>query len=256
MIPRQPLCAALLFCAAFSAAQQVAGKTEVLRGEVRVELEPMYGFAVDENPEGSIRAGAMEAPLDYPEARRRAAEESAYYFGAMIYGWKFVYDIGEKARGIPEELRLEPLAAPPGKSEIVPGDGRLAATDWKVEGSVFRLWSEYRPDAAQLRRMSFWRAGTMRTAQGVGYGPLGYAPAENVPDGEDAWLAVRKAAVEDAARAALRGALRGSERNRPKQAEGYISLAAFPRVFLSSGRWAAAGRFNFAVTEIVPFAAY
>jgi hypothetical protein len=81
-------------------------------------------------------------------------------------------------------------------------------------------------------------------------GPLG-GPVET-----GGWLAIRREALEDAARAAVRAALRGRERNRPKEADGFISLAAFPRYFMDGGHWAASARFRVEITGIVPFAAY
>jgi hypothetical protein len=69
-------------------------------------------------------------------------------------------------------------------------------------------------------------------------------------------MSIRRAGLEDAARAAIRAMLRGSERNRPKEATGVISLAAFPQYWMDSGRWAASARFRVQVTGIVPFAAY
>jgi hypothetical protein len=62
--------------------------------------------------------------------------------------------------------------------------------------------------------------------------------------------------MEDAARAAVREMLRGSERNRPKEAVGYISLESFPYYFMDAGRWQCSARFRVEIKEIVPFAAY
>ena len=67
---------------------------------------------------------------------------------------------------------------------------------------------------------------------------------------------VKNMALEDAARSALRTMLRSSERNRPKEVTGFISLTSFPRFFIDSGRWAASARFRVQITEIIPFAAY
>ncbi|MDR2181493.1 MAG: hypothetical protein LBN92_02315 [Treponema sp.] len=215
---------------------------EVLRGEVRIDLEPAGAFSVEE-----------PSPPDLAALRERAMAEAASWSGAMIYGWSFHYDIGERARGIAEELRLAPLGT------ILPGDPRIEITDFEVKETSVYLWSDYRPAPAQLQRMAQWRAGSTRSAQGYGYGPHGVMSPSDLEDGAAAsenWLAVRKLALEDAARAALRAVLRGSERNRPKEASGYISLAAFPRFWLDSGRWAASARFLIAVETITPFAAY
>jgi hypothetical protein len=206
---------------------------EVLRGEVYIELEPVYGGFIDET-----------YPLDADTVRRRALEEAAMFYSAMIYGWSFHYDIGEKARGISEELELTP------EGTIPFGDPGLRAPDAELRDLRFRLWTDYRLTEAQQRRIRMWRSGTIRSTQAVGYGPLGG------PRQMSDWMSIRKAGLEDAARAAIRAMLRGSERNRPKEAEGLICLAAFPRYFMDSGRWAAAARFRVEITEIVPFAAY
>jgi hypothetical protein len=50
--------------------------------------------------------------------------------------------------------------------------------------------------------------------------------------------------------------LQGSERNRPKEARGYISLQGFPLFSMVAGRWACTARFYVEIIEIVPFAAY
>jgi hypothetical protein len=208
-------------------------RPEVLRGEVRVDLEPVYALYAEESYPPYIQS-----------TRRQALEESALFYGAMIYGWSFNYDIGEKARGIAEELALEPLG------EIPFGDPGLQATDAHIEDTNFCLFTDYRLSDAQQRRMSMWNSGTIRTVQAAGYGPLG-GPVEG-PDR----IAIKKTALEDAARAGIRAMLRGSERNRPKEARGFIALAAFPRYWMEAGQWAASARFRVVLTELVPFGAY
>jgi hypothetical protein len=210
-----------------------AGAQEVLRGEIKVELEPIYGGFVDE-----------EYPLSTDSAYRRALEEAALFFSAQIYGWSFHYDIGERARGIAEEFELTPLG------EIRWGDPRLFVTHAKFENRVLSAWMDYRPSDAQRKQLEMWKMGYSRTAQAVGYGPLGG------PEEIDGWFSIKKAALEDSARAAVRAMLQGSERNRPKQATGFISLQTFPAFFMDSGRWAAHARFRVKVDEIIPFAAY
>ncbi|MDR1059602.1 MAG: hypothetical protein LBL43_08625 [Treponema sp.] len=206
---------------------------EALRGELRIDLEPIHGPYVDE-----------KYPLDTKAAALRALTEGAVFFSAMIYGWSFYYDIGEKARGIAENFELEPLG------NIPFGDPGLRVTDVRIENGQFKVWIDYRPDQNQLRRLGMWKSGLVRAAQAVGYGPLG-GPVE-ISD----WLVIKKAALEDAARGAVRALLRGNERNRPKEARGYISLSAFPSFYMDGGRWAASARFRVELTEIQPFAAY
>lgn len=235
--------AVLFFLAALAPAQ------EVLRGEVRLDMEPVYGFYVDKSP-GETKA--MEAPLAPAQAARRAAREAVFFYGAMIYGWSFRYEVGERARGIEEEIRLSPLGS------IGLADPRFEITDTRIKETSLYLWSDYRPGEAQRKRMAMWKTGQVRSAQAMGRGPLGYAPLPplNGRAEDETWFEVKKTALEDAARAAVRAILRGAERNRPKEAAGYISLAAFPRFWLDAGQWAASGRFLVSVTELIPFAVH
>jgi hypothetical protein len=206
---------------------------DVLRGEVRVDLEPVYAAFLD-----------APYPLDTKTAQTRALEEAAMFFSAMIYGWSFNYDIGEKARGIAEEFELTPLGTIPF------GDAGLMVTGAGIRNMRLYMWADYRLTAAQKRRIGMWRAGTVQNAQAVGYGPLGR------PAGAADWLSIKRDALEDAARAAVRAVLRGGERNRPKEARGFIALAAFPSYWMDAGQWAASARFRVQITEITPFAAY
>jgi hypothetical protein len=221
------------FAAAFFFAVALLGADEVLRGEVMVELEPVYGPYVD-----------VKYPLDREDAYRRGLEEGALFFSASIYGWTFDYEIGERARNIAEAFELSPLG------EIRWGDPGLRVTHASFKNLRLWMWLDYRMRADQIRRAAVWTTGLTRSAQAVGYGPLGR------PEHTSEWLEVRKTALEDAARAAVRAMLQGSERNRPKEARGVIGLDSFPRFWMDGGRWACSARFRVQIQEIVPFAAY
>jgi hypothetical protein len=182
--------------------------------------------------------------MDVQSIRRRALEEASLFFSGMIYGWSFYYDIGERARDISEQLDLTP------QGSIVWGDPGLVATDAGLRDDRFYMWADFRPSAAQQRWLSVWKTGTIRTAQATGHGPLG--GAVEISD----WATIKQAALEDAARTAIRSILRAGERNRPKAATGFISLAAFPTFYMDAGQLAAVSRFRVNVTEIIPFAAY
>jgi hypothetical protein len=196
-------------------------------------MEPIYAAYVDE-----------QYPLNTASTHKRALEEAAMFFSAMLYGWSFEYEIGERARQIPETFELEALGS------VEWGDARLRVTDARREGSCFFMWADYRLDEAQIRRMRIWRSGTIRNSHALGYGPPGGA----VETGD--WMGIKKTALEDAARAAVRAMLQGSERNRPKHARGYIALDSFPAYRLSAGRWQVNARFRVEISEIIPFAVY
>jgi hypothetical protein len=223
----------LRFSLLFLTAAALLPAQEVLRGEVWVDLEPVYAPFPDD-----------PYPLDTQAAHRRALEEAAMFYSAMIYGWSFHYDIGEKARGIAEEFELS------SQGSIPWGDPGLFVTDAELRDMRLSVWTDYRLTETQKRRMIMWKSGTIRSAQAYGYGPLG-GPV-TVSD----WIDIKRAGLEDAARAAVRAMLRGSERNRPKEARGFISLAAFPLYWIEGGRWAVSARFRVELAEIVPFAAY
>ena len=207
---------------------------EVLRGEVKIELDPIYGAYLEE----------QHPSLDSETGYRRALDLASYFFAAQIYGWSFYYDIGERARGIAEEMELTPLG------EIPWGDPGLFVTHTNAKDRVLSVWMDYRPTEAQRRRLDMWKMGNIRAAQAIGYAPLdGPATTEN-------WFMIREKALEDAARAATRAMLQGSERNRPKEAAGFISLEAFPYFWITDSRWAVQARFRVEIKEIIPFAAY
>ena len=203
-----------------------------IRGQVYVDFEPIYTGHVDE-----------EYPLDIPTASRRALEELALFFSGMIYGWSFHYDVGERARQIEENLELVQIGS------VQFGDPALRVTDSEIRDMRLWIWADYHLNDSLQRRMDVWRSGTTRNAQATGYSP---SYIEEYPG----WIALKKMALEDAARIALRAMLQGSERNRPKEVTGFISLASIPRFFISSGRWAASARFRIQIIEIIPFAVH
>ena len=221
-------CLALLF----AQVHEKGNNPYVIRGEVYVDLEPIYAGHVDE-----------EYPLDAEQAGRRALEESALFFSAMIFGWSFNYEVGERARLIKEDMELEILGT------IQAGDPSLKVTDTEIRDMRLRVWADYHLNDSHQRRMEIWRTGMIRNAQATGYAP---SHLDEYPG----WIEIRKMALEDAARAALRAALRGSERNRPKEVKGFISLASFPRYYIDAGRVTVFARFRVQIKEIIPFAAY
>jgi hypothetical protein len=204
----------------------------VIRGEVYIDLEPIYSGHVD-----------AEYPLDIQTAARRALEEAALFYSAIIYGWSFNYEAGERERQIEENIQLDSAET------IKYGDPSLRVTDTGITNGRLMVWTDYHLSDNQQSWMQIWSSGLTRSVQGVGFSP---SSIEEYPG----WLALKKKALEDAARTALRSTLRGSERNRPKEVTGFISLASFPHFYIDAGRWAAAARFKVQITEIIPFAVY
>ncbi|GHU27140.1 hypothetical protein FACS1894172_12780 [Spirochaetia bacterium] len=202
---------------------------EMLRGEVNITLEPIYGTTVD-----------PDYPLTREQANRRALDEAAFFFSGIIYGWMFEYSVGERARGIVEYLEITP------EGSIPWGDPGLTVTDTRVYQMHQYVWAEYRLTPEQKSRMNLIRSSGSRTVQATGHAPL---------EGTD-WPSIRQTVLEDAAKQAIRNALRGDFWNRPEGSRGYISLEAFPRYWIDSGLWSASARFRVSFTEIIPFGAY
>ncbi|MDR1909958.1 MAG: hypothetical protein LBQ35_08620 [Spirochaetaceae bacterium] len=226
-MPRRFFLSVLILLAHAGSAQ------EVLRGQVFVDREPLYALS----PEDAY-------PLDAETVRRRALEETSFLFAAMIYGWDFTCEVGERARGTAPDLALER------RGGLGAGDARLRVTDARLDGQRFSLWADYRLSDSQRRRMEQWRSGQLRTMQATGRAPLSW------PGEAASWLAGKEAALEDAALTGLRELLRGRERNRPRAARGRLALAEFPRFYFDQGQWAASARFRVEITEIEPYAVY
>jgi hypothetical protein len=245
------IAAAIIMCLLFFPALSAQ---EVLRGEVVIDLEPVF----------TASGGApYPHPVGMETARVWALEEAALFFSAMIYGWVFVYEFEEKARGISGDFTLESRGA------VRFGDPAFFATDAAIWDGRLSLWADYRLSAFQRRRLESWRAGLTRNLQASGYAdldaaasPEGASPQAEKDAGENAegkpvdWIASKRAALEDAAKNGIKALLRGQERSRPKEARGFIALAEFPRYFMHGGRWAVSARFRVEITGITPFAAY
>ena len=188
---------------------------EVLRGEVLIDLEPIFTAS-----EGI----PYPHPIDIKTARNWALEEAALFFSAMIYGWSFVYEVEEKARGIAGGFTLERQGA------VRFGDPGFFATDAEIRNGRLSLWADYRLTGLQRSRVGAWRAGLTRNLQATGYADLDAeaGPEAGVRAGEDAggegaagrpvdWIASKRTALEDAAKTGIRALLRGQEGTAPKK---------------------------------------
>ncbi|MDR1867816.1 MAG: hypothetical protein LBQ77_06095 [Treponema sp.] len=202
---------------------------EILRGEIAVNMEPIYGFTVD-----------PDYPLDIDHASRRALEEASYLFSAIIYGWAFDYTVGENDRGIAESLELTPVGT------ISWGDPNLKVTETRVQHMHLYIWADYRLSPDQIRRLNLMKESKVRLIQTTGHTGL-----EGI-----SWINIRQNALHDAARQAIRKSLEGSVWNKPRGVQGYINLEQFPRYWIDSGIWSVYARFRLRFTVTEPFSVY
>ncbi|MDR2802869.1 MAG: hypothetical protein LBB22_01100 [Treponema sp.] len=206
---------------------------ELLRGEVSVEMEPVYAQFL-----------GVPYPLDLTTANTWAVEDAAAAFSGMVYGWTFVYEPGERARDLQEFFDITML----GKIET--DDTRLKVTDAVMDGGVFYMYSDYILDETQKTRLLAWKSASKATVKSLGFSSL------QGDKGVTSRSQIKESALKDAMKTALRNRLRITERNRPRTVTGFISLSKFPIYRMQSGMWAATAEFRIEIKEIIPFAAY
>ena len=206
---------------------------EVLRGEACVDVEPAYMAWLGQN-----------TAVDDDTLYTWALEETALSFSAMIYGWSFDYEPGDKVRGMFENLNL--LA----QGSIPPTDPRLSVDSARRDGPDFSMWSDYKLNALQSRRVKSWNAAGSIEVQAGGEGALTGSA------GTTERVKFKAAALEDAVRAAIRARLRAVTLNRPRRAQGKIALAAFPIYRIENGRWTVKARFRLVIADVEQYALY
>jgi hypothetical protein len=206
---------------------------DVLRGQVRVDTEPAYMAWL-----------GQALPADDQSFYELALEETALSFSAMIYGWSFDYEPGDRARGLAENLNLQALGS------IQTDAPRLSVDSAKRDGLDFSMWSDYKLNTTQRNRIKSWNAAGSIEIQAEGQGALtGNA-------GNTARVHVKAAALEDAARAAIRARLKTVESNRPRRVKGKIALAGFPICGIENGKWAVKARFRLVLDKAAPYVLY
>lgn len=188
------------------------------------------------------------------EAARAILEEARWVFGAMVWGFEFSYTPSDRARAIEERFELRPRLAPAwGSRDFRFGKPRL-------EGSVVVVPVEWNLDAAARAEYQAWRGSRYASGQGLGSArfDLQPDPAEAAGDGGalPQPVAARRAAMADAARAALRAHLTGVVHNKPREVRGAFALAEVPRMSLREGRWIAQARVRIRVDEIIGYGGY
>ncbi|MDR0550449.1 MAG: hypothetical protein LBG72_00350 [Spirochaetaceae bacterium] len=223
----------VFFVLSFFTALCYASAQGILRGEVRIDIEPVYALGIGQT-----------SPLTEREMEAWALEETALCYAGMIYGWEFVYEPGETARNISENISLTPL----GKIQF--GDTRLKVDAAKKIDGYFSLWTDYRLNESQNLRVSNWNRASSGEMQSSGFGAL------TGKTGEMERGHLKDGALEDAARKAVRARLRGIIPNRPRRVRGRIALAAFPIYGINAGLRTVNARFRFTTEEIEPYMAW
>jgi hypothetical protein len=219
-------CMALCGWAELGAEAAVATEA-VLRGMVTVNTEPVW----------AAQSGGTY-PLSIEDAAASAKRDAALYLSGMVYGWDFVYEAGDKARGKLESIELRPsgeirsdgIAFSIQKAEAASG---TAVSD---TASLFRVWADYELSSTESLRRASWRTGQLRQVNARGSAPL--VTTDGVDDGVS-----DTASLHDAAKNAVRAVARGLYRDKPAALSGSLALVDFPLVSIAHGEWAFAAKF-------------
>jgi hypothetical protein len=188
-----------------------------------IELEPL------------VRIGPGPYPIPVETAEKTLLEMGRVLLSAMVYGWDFSYEPGDKARGVQERFLLTPLAQVPW------GSPRLRVVETDV--SEVRLWARisYALDEQESRRRAAWDSGTADLATGQGTAPLQLGDAG------------RTASLESAVRDAIRRSLDVRYVNKPRQITGEVVLWTDPTVLVRSGAYLTSATVKLLVRELIPY---
>jgi hypothetical protein len=183
-------------------------QTELISLRLWCELEPM----VQENE---------EYPLSTGQAQARALEEARTILSAMIYGFRFSYTPGDRARRIDEEFTLTPVA------EIAWGDPNMRVADAYIENSFLFIKVYYALEDFQVARRRAWSSNSVEASSGAGSHSVFTAAA---PEG-------KRQALQDALKNAIRAALRPVHFNKPREVNGEILIWSQPHTVIQSGAY-------------------
>ncbi len=181
-----------------------------IRGEfwIREDLMEIVSPGEDFRETGNLT-------LRRENALKEVLEDARWAFSGMIYGFSVIWVPPYNARGVKEELLIEPLALIPA------GDSRMRTVSLTRENGFLYVLLEYTPDSVQERRLEGWRGEVFPAAVGAGTAAVNYGS--------------RRDAVKAAVKEALRSYLRVRDYNRPREIRGRAALTEFPYTSLSYG---------------------
>lgn len=244
---RSLLLALILAPAGLASAQD---RDLVLRGEFPVDLEAPPSMA----PFSGTLDPAYRPGLPEGEAARALLEEARWVFGAMVWGFDYVYTPSDKARSIAEFFELKPRA------ELAWGSSGFRALSSRLAGTVVYATVEWNPGPGERAEYLSWRGARFASGQGRASMRLSAEPEPGLSAGDGGALplavAQRRGAMAEAAKEALRAYLRGIEYNKPREVRGSFAFAEQPRLVLRAGAWTAELRILISVDEVISYGAY
>jgi len=222
----------------------------VLRGEFPVDLEAPPSLA----PFSGLVDPAYRPALPEGEAARALLEEARWVFGAMVWGFDYVYTPSDRARSIAEFFELKP------RSELAWGSSGFRVLSTRLSGTVAYAAVEWNPGPSERAEYQSWRGARFASGQGRASIKGGAVPDPALRAGDGgalpASVAQRRGAMAEAAKEALRAYLRGIEYNKPREVRGSFALAEQPRLVMRAGAWTASVRILISVDEVLSYGAY
>ncbi len=189
------------------------------------ELEPL------------VQIGPGPYPIPVVTAEKTLLEMGRVLLSAMVYGWSFSYEPGDRTRGVQERFDLQPLA------QIPWGSPRLRVVETERTDSDTRLWARisYAMDDQESRRRAAWDSVTAERSSGQGAAPLQLGEAG------------RTSSLEAAVRDAIRRSLDVRYVNKPRRVTGEVVLWADPTVLIRSGTYLTTVTVKLLIRELIPY---
>jgi hypothetical protein len=213
----------------------------LLRHEFWCEIESLPDFSEVDPP-----------PPSYLAVAQRIKEEASFVYSGMLRGFAVYYVPSDKARGIAELIRVDPLYPPPATpaapspsaSPGTPALPGLRIAQTRVTGALFRAYVEYSPDAVEARLYSSWRASAFPAAAGEGKARSSGGPGNRI------------ASMVDGIKNAVREYARIQVKNKPKSVRALAAFERPPSISVREGNYVSAVRLKLKIEEIIPYAAY
>jgi len=188
---------------------------ESLRGEFQLLAEPIEITPQDADIAPNQGYFESERELFIGEL----TDDARWIFSGMIYGYVVTWVPPFNARGVEEELRIEPITHIPAKDERL----KMLSIN-KIDGVVYVLM-EYTGDFTQQKRLEAWRNPFFPSSAGEGGSPFSGGS--------------RREALEMAIKEAIENHFTKKEFNRPKGIQVKVALADFPLIGLDNGAYRA-----------------
>ena len=199
------------------------------RNTIHIKLwAPLDAYPGIEKQEGDV----------FQNAVKRIKESAPFILDGMVYGWKFDYTPGDKARGVKEYFEVETIQSFSETKE------RPLYSSPLIEESNLTVWVDFERSEGQKKYFDHWSALAHPQVKGRGSGEQkkGF---EGIKD-----------AYKDAILDAVYNYVHQRLKNKPKEVSGRVLLFKEPRMYVSSGQYKLELDFFLEVDRIVVYSKF